>query len=65
VKVSRNTSAKGNESPGRTARPAQNTRGSAKKTGQQESEQENRQKLGVESDHRTPAMRKGHRGTFP
>ena len=58
MKVSRNTSAKGNESP---ARPAPNTRGSAKKTGQQA----NRKELGVEGDHRTPAMRKGHRGTFP
>jgi hypothetical protein len=58
VKVSRNTSAKGNESP---ARPARNTRGNAKQT----SQQDNRKELGVEGDHRTPAMRKGHRGTFP
>ena len=61
MKVSRNTSAKGNESPERTARPAPNTRGSARRTGPQD----NRKELGVEGDHRTPAMRKGHRGTFP
>ena len=61
MKVSRNTSAKGNESPARTARPARNTRGNAKQT----SQQDNRKELGVEGDHRTPAMRKGHRGTFP
>lgn len=26
---------------------------------------ENREQLGVEEDHKTPDMRKGHRGTFP
>jgi hypothetical protein len=26
---------------------------------------ENREQLGVEEDHKTPTMKKGHRGTFP
>ena len=26
---------------------------------------ENQRKLGVGSDHKTPDMKKGHRGTFP
>lgn len=26
---------------------------------------ENREQLGVEEDHKTPDMKKGHRGTFP
>jgi hypothetical protein len=33
--------------------------------GQPEKQKENQRRLRVDSDHKTPEMKKGHRGTFP
>ena len=33
--------------------------------GNPDKQKENQKRLDVSADHRTPAMKKGHRGTFP
>ena len=33
--------------------------------GKPEKQRENQERLGVGADHKTPAMKRGHRGTFP
>ena len=53
---------------GKQKRTSQGTRG-AKRGGDARRNpaalKENQEKLRVGSDHRTPEMKKGHRGTFP
>jgi hypothetical protein len=36
-----------------------------KRRGGEDKLKENRENLGVNEEHKTPAMEKGHRGTFP
>lgn len=49
----------------RTSRTARGSRSGADARGQPEKQKENQRRLRVDSDHRTPEMKKGHRGTFP
>jgi hypothetical protein len=49
----------------RTSRTARGTRSGGDARGQPEKQKENQRKLRVDSDHKTPEMKKGHRGTFP
>ena len=49
----------------RTSRAARGARSGADARGQPEKQKENQRRLGVDSEHRTPEMKKGHRGTFP
>lgn len=39
--------------------------GKADARGNPEKQKENQRALGVGPEHKTPAMKKGHRGTFP
>lgn len=50
-----------------TRRPQPGARGGRKADGRKDADKlrENQQGLGVGADHRTPAMKKGNRGTFP
>lgn len=51
------------ESPRHTGQPTPPPAGDARSDeGKQE---QNRRHLGVDEDHQTPDMKKGHRGTFP
>ena len=49
----------------RSSKTARGTRSGADARGQPEKQKENQRRLRVDSDHRTPEMKKGHRGTFP
>lgn len=49
----------------RTSKAARGARSGADARGQPEKQKENQKRLRVDSDHRTPEMKKGHRGTFP
>jgi hypothetical protein len=49
----------------RTSRTARGARSGADARGQPEKQKENQRRLRVDADHRTPEMKKGHRGTFP
>lgn len=49
----------------RTSKTARGSRSGADARGQPEKQKENQRRLRVDSDHRTPEMKKGHRGTFP
>jgi hypothetical protein len=49
----------------RTSKTARGTRSGADARGQPEKQKENQRRLGVDSEHKTPEMKKGHRGTFP
>jgi hypothetical protein len=49
----------------RSNKTARGTRSGADARGQPEKQKENQRRLRVDSDHRTPEMKKGHRGTFP
>lgn len=49
----------------RSSRTARGTRSGADARGQPEKQKENQRRLRVDSEHRTPEMKKGHRGTFP
>lgn len=49
----------------RTSRTARGARSGADARGQPEKQKENQRRLRVDSDHKTPEMKKGHRGTFP
>ena len=49
----------------RTSKTARGMRSGADARGQPEKQKENQRRLRVDSDHRTPEMKKGHRGTFP
>jgi hypothetical protein len=49
----------------RSSRTARGARSGADARGQPEKQKENQRRLRVDSDHRTPEMKKGHRGTFP
>jgi len=49
----------------RNSKTARGARSGADARGQPEKQKENQRRLRVDSDHRTPEMKKGHRGTFP
>ena len=49
----------------RSSKTARGTRSGADARGQPEKQKENQRRLRVDSDHKTPEMKKGHRGTFP
>ncbi|HYG55996.1 MAG TPA: hypothetical protein VD965_11935 [Burkholderiales bacterium] len=51
--------------PPRSSKTARGSRqgGDARKN--PEKQKENQERLGVGPDHKTPAMKRGHRGTFP
>jgi hypothetical protein len=49
----------------RTSKAARGTRSGGDARNQPEKQKENQRRLRVDSDHRTPEMKKGHRGTFP
>jgi hypothetical protein len=49
----------------RTSKTARGARSGGDARGQPEKQKENQRKLRVDSDHKTPEMKKGHRGTFP
>lgn len=49
----------------RTSKTARGARSGGDARGQPEKQKENQRRLRVDSDHRTPEMKKGHRGTFP
>jgi hypothetical protein len=49
----------------RTSPGARGAKRGADARGEPEKQKENQQRLGVGPDHRTPEMKKGHRGTFP
>jgi hypothetical protein len=46
-------------------RDARNDAGAAPDDAEARKLKENKKALGVDKDHRTDAMKKGHRGTFP
>jgi hypothetical protein len=49
----------------RSSKTARGTRSGTDARGQPDKQKENQRRLRVDSDHRTPEMKKGHRGTFP
>jgi hypothetical protein len=49
----------------RTSKTARGARSGGDARGQPEKQKENQRKLRVDSDHKTPEMKKGHRGSFP
>ena len=49
----------------RTSQGARGARSGANARREPERQKENQKRLRVGSDHRTPEMKKGHRGTFP
>jgi hypothetical protein len=49
----------------RTNKTARGTRSGADARGQPDKQKENQRRLRVDSEHKTPEMKKGHRGTFP
>jgi hypothetical protein len=49
----------------RSSKTARGARSGGDARGSAEKQKENQKKLRVDSDHRTPEMKKGHRGTFP
>lgn len=49
--------------PRPTGRPTAPAAGDAR--GDAQKQEQNREHLGVDEDHETPEMKKGHRGTFP
>jgi hypothetical protein len=50
---------------GRTSPGARGAKHGSDARGRPEKQKENQQRLGVAPDHKTPQMKKGHRGTFP
>lgn len=57
------TPAREQDAPQSTERPSAPPAGDAR--GDAAKQQQNREHLGVDEDHETPDMKKGHRGTFP
>lgn len=53
------------ENPSRTNKTARGARSGADARGQPEKQKDNQKRLGVGPDHKTPEMKKGHRGSFP
>ena len=51
--------------PERTSQGARGARSGADARHEPNKQKENQKRLGVGEDHRTPEMRKGHRGTYP
>ena len=49
----------------RTSKTARGARSGGDARGQPEKQKDNQKRLGVGPDHKTPEMKKGHRGTFP
>jgi hypothetical protein len=49
----------------RSSKTARGARSGGDARGQPERQKENQRRLRVDADHRTPEMKKGHRGTFP
>jgi hypothetical protein len=49
----------------RTSPGARGVKHGADARRQPEKQKENQQRLGVDADHKTPEMKKRHRGTFP
>jgi hypothetical protein len=49
----------------RSSKAARGTHHGTDARGKPEKQRENQERLGVGSDHKTPAMKRGHRGTFP
>ena len=49
----------------RSSKTARGMRQGSDARGKPERQRENQERLGVGADHRTPAMKRGHRGTFP
>lgn len=49
----------------RSSKTARGARSGGDARGQPEKQKENQKRLRVDSDHKTPEMKKGHRGTFP
>ncbi len=53
------------ENPARTSKTARGIRSGSDARGQPEKQRDNQKRLRVGEDHKTPEMKKGHRGTFP
>jgi hypothetical protein len=49
----------------RSSKTVRGARSGADARGQPEKLKETQRRLRVDSDHKTPEMKKGHRGTFP
>lgn len=49
----------------RSSKTARGARSGADARSQPEKQKENQRRLRVDADHRTPEMKKGHRGSFP
>ncbi len=49
----------------RTSKAARGARSGGDARGQPEKQKDNQKRLGVGPDHKTPEMKKGHRGSFP
>jgi hypothetical protein len=49
----------------RTSKGVRGTRNGGDARREPERQKENQKRLGVGPDHKTPEMKKGHRGTFP
>lgn len=49
----------------RTSKGARGARSGGDARREPEKQKENQKRLGVGTDHKTPEMKKGHRGTFP
>jgi hypothetical protein len=49
----------------RTSKTARGARSGGDARREPERQKENQKRLGVGPDHKTPEMKKGHRGTFP
>jgi hypothetical protein len=54
-----------NQSRSRTSPGARGAKHGADARRQPEKLKENQERLGVAADHKTPEMKKSHRGTFP
>lgn len=53
------------ENPVRSSKTARGARSGTDARGQPEKQRDNQKRLRVGEDHKTPEMKKGHRGTFP
>lgn len=53
------------QTPSRQSQGARGTNRGADARGSAEKQKENQRRLGVGPEHKTEAMKKGHRGTFP
>jgi hypothetical protein len=53
------------KTPTRSSKGARGARHGDDARGRPEKQRENQEKLGVGPDHKTPAMKRGHRGSFP